>query len=404
MKNKLTSVQTSEVISNNMRFNYILLEDHSYFIESYIKNLHLPVRFNIEHFHFCITGPDKKHMEFVDADNLRARGNQIYKIYDQIQDILNENNYAGNHFLIKVDNSKKIGVIFSPLENPLCPPLDIAKKIHAIKPYVEKKYYRYLATSLVTNYEGYGNIHKAYKDADNLNKFIFFHFFDQIITPEIMTNLCIPCTFYAINQNVNRWLDAFCNGNINEVNADIDYLFLELIANSYDYLQFSSAYSLCKSHIDLFIQVYKLSPDSSEIKRIDAYDAIEDYVSDLKLTVKNIMSQIHTFFTPRVFFALGYIQNNYMHDISLSSIADYLHIYPTTISSEFNKEVLCSVSEYISNCRIQKACDLLKRSSFSIEMIAKKVGFTSERYFSHIFKEKMGCAPSQYRRHKYADK
>ena len=106
------------------------------------------------------------------------------------------------------------------------------------------------------------------------------------------------------------------------------------------------------------------------------------------------------FYTVLVFLtAIVFIKDNYRKDISLKSIAEYLeHQNLTSLSSEFNKEVGCSISDYISICRVQAACELLERSKLSIAEIAEKVGFTNAKYFSQIFRELKQSGPLQYRK------
>jgi two-component system response regulator YesN len=37
-------------------------------------------------------------------------------------------------------------------------------------------------------------------------------------------------------------------------------------------------------------------------------------------------------------------------------------------------------------------------TSLSVKEVAQKLCFSDEYYFSNIFKEKVGCSPSQYRK------
>jgi len=56
-----------------------------------------------------------------------------------------------------------------------------------------------------------------------------------------------------------------------------------------------------------------------------------------------------------------------------------------------------NVNDYILSVRIQKAKYLLQDESLSISEIAYQVGFTSQGYFSTVFKSKVEITPSEYR-------
>ena len=57
----------------------------------------------------------------------------------------------------------------------------------------------------------------------------------------------------------------------------------------------------------------------------------------------------------------------------------------------------CNVNEYIMNVRLQKARYLIAGEDLTISEIAFKVGFSSQAYFSTVFKSKFAMTPSEYR-------
>jgi len=59
-----------------------------------------------------------------------------------------------------------------------------------------------------------------------------------------------------------------------------------------------------------------------------------------------------------------------------------------------------NVNDYILTIRLQKAKFLLVNDQVSISEIAFKVGFSSQAYFSTVFKSKFGLTPSDYRENK----
>jgi signal transduction histidine kinase/DNA-binding response OmpR family regulator len=57
----------------------------------------------------------------------------------------------------------------------------------------------------------------------------------------------------------------------------------------------------------------------------------------------------------------------------------------------------CNVNDYILNTRMQKAKYLLQHEELSIGEVAYKVGFSSQAYFSTVFKSKFGATPTAFK-------
>ena len=55
-------------------------------------------------------------------------------------------------------------------------------------------------------------------------------------------------------------------------------------------------------------------------------------------------------------------------------------------------------SDYIVSLRMQKARELLRDESKSIEQIAELVGYNDYFYFTKVFKKSQGISPSKYRK------
>ncbi len=96
--------------------------------------------------------------------------------------------------------------------------------------------------------------------------------------------------------------------------------------------------------------------------------------------------------------ARQHVSQHLREALSLSSIAAALCVSPSHLSHTFKKVEDCGVIEYITAARIEKAKDLLRRSSLSVTEIAVEAGFSSIHYFSRVFKSKTGYSPSQYTR------
>ncbi len=84
--------------------------------------------------------------------------------------------------------------------------------------------------------------------------------------------------------------------------------------------------------------------------------------------------------------------------LRLETIADEAHLAYSHLSRVFKQSEGISVSEYITNQRIEKARLLLRNTSEPISFISDQVGYSSPYYFSACFKKTTGLTPSEYRK------
>ena len=96
--------------------------------------------------------------------------------------------------------------------------------------------------------------------------------------------------------------------------------------------------------------------------------------------------------------AKDYILNNYTNpELSLEVICRHLHLSPAYFSSLFKKETGHTYINYLTDIRLNKAVELLNTTDEKTYMIAEKVGYLEQNYFSYVFKKKFGVSPTKYR-------
>lgn len=98
-----------------------------------------------------------------------------------------------------------------------------------------------------------------------------------------------------------------------------------------------------------------------------------------------------------IFKAIAYINKNYMNRISLEEVSEHIALSPAYFSSIFKKEMDINFSDYLNKIRIENSKKLLLDSSIKLVDIAYLVGFSSQSYFTKVFKELEGITPGQYR-------
>ncbi|MDO5522151.1 MAG: AraC family transcriptional regulator [bacterium] len=150
-----------------------------------------------------------------------------------------------------------------------------------------------------------------------------------------------------------------------------------------------------------------------------AYNASDLYIQKMDLCksrseVIELQKEMFTFFTKQiaslnkeviyskpVIMCVDYIYNHLNEKITVKQLAAVVSLNPNYLSSLFKKEMGISISDYITEKRIESACNMLKHSSFTYSEISTFLGFSSQSYFISVFKKQMGSSPKKYRNQNY---
>lgn len=95
---------------------------------------------------------------------------------------------------------------------------------------------------------------------------------------------------------------------------------------------------------------------------------------------------------------LRFIHHNYMHDISLEQVAEFINLNSSYVSAMFKKEAGINFVPYLHTCRVAKAQQLMNENpKLAIDKIAIQVGYENPRQFFKVFKKYSGLTPGQFR-------
>lgn len=100
----------------------------------------------------------------------------------------------------------------------------------------------------------------------------------------------------------------------------------------------------------------------------------------------------------RIAQALYYIDDNLSENLDFECVASAFHFSPFYFHRIFLAVVGKTITAYIRDRRLEKACRLLVNTDKTITSIWTKCGFNSSQAFSRTFKNNYGVSPKDYRR------
>ncbi|QHT59754.1 response regulator [Paenibacillus lycopersici] len=96
--------------------------------------------------------------------------------------------------------------------------------------------------------------------------------------------------------------------------------------------------------------------------------------------------------------AKQYVRDYLADGVSLQAVADYMGMNASYFSRWFKYATNRNFVDYLKECRIEKAKELLQQGTYSLPEISALIGYADVKYFYRVFKELTGLTPSEYRK------
>lgn len=100
----------------------------------------------------------------------------------------------------------------------------------------------------------------------------------------------------------------------------------------------------------------------------------------------------------RLALVINYVKNHYSEHITLESAARELYLNSEYFSRFFKKYMGTTFIKYLNTIRLEHAYIELVNTDNNISQIIERNGFTNDKMFMKLFKDKYGCSPNEKRK------
>lgn len=132
-----------------------------------------------------------------------------------------------------------------------------------------------------------------------------------------------------------------------------------------------------------------------QIKSVaDAGELMQDMVQRYCGLVKTHSMKNYSPFVQKI---ITIIDSDITADLSLGTFARNLNVNSSYLSVLFKKETGKTLTEYVSQKRIERAAYLLRTTKLQVQTVAQHCGIYDVNYFAKMFKKITGKTPKEYR-------
>ena len=146
------------------------------------------------------------------------------------------------------------------------------------------------------------------------------------------------------------------------------------------------------------------------IRRLDAARSVDELMAAVRRMMVDFTLQVRQSRIERtptqnepVRKALNYILQNIHYPLSLTQAAQAAGLSSKYFSALFTAEMGCCFAVYVQSLRIEEAKNLLVYTRMSISEMAQTLTFSSQSYFTKLFRQHTGETPQSYRKQRRRD-
>ena len=160
-----------------------------------------------------------------------------------------------------------------------------------------------------------------------------------------------------------------------------------------DYI-FTTAHGGENNHI---LNIYERMLREFTEKQIGYRDIMRGYVIELLVIICRLKLSMDSEKNQKMLDIFENINIHYKENIQVEDLAAVSGYSPSHFRRIFKSLTGKTLSLYVQTLRIQEACKLLKNKEFSVEQVAREVGYSDMKHFYAVFKRITGKLPKSFR-------
>ncbi len=228
-------------------------------------------------------------------------------------------------------------------------------------------------------------------------------------TIEISTTVEDPLEFHRSYEFEQQLLDNIRRGNINVI---------QRVANSPQTHQGNLQFYSTRYIKDMFICTVTLAARAAiegGLALETAYQLSDFYIQTVENVVTSkevyeLMDTMYLDYVQRTHDAklginvpndlesiLQYIRHGTHTSLKVADVAEFAHLSISQLERRFKSTLGFLPADFILRCKMEESKNLLKYTNKSISEISQILAFSSQAYFTNVFKKNYGCTPKEFR-------
>ncbi len=236
---------------------------------------------------------------------------------------------------------------------------------------------------------------RIYKRLDQLRLYFYAHASEAILFSKELEEKA------PNSMNINQLLSSV-RVYLKEEDRDMLHQSIE------DVLIKSQRYLNVYDYINLYIELYSIIKQWVGEKGLDpvllelqeTYCDVDEALAYMLNWIDDIFLEYNqkneNQYSKKIQLAIDYIYTNYDKNISILDIADTVNLSEGHLRKCFKNETGETVLDFLTAYRIERAKKMMDEGKDKINEISTKIGFTSNQYFSYVFKKIEGITPGEY--------
>ena len=246
----------------------------------------------------------------------------------------------------------------------------------------------------------------------NVKSFVYYEHYPKEYVMEHSHN-CYECVFYlngrgkiTVSNEVNGYFGptiSIVGPNIKHDETTEEFSKLFIVLFDIDNKKLFNTYNLVKlteEQNELFTDIFNKIQNEYKNRDNNYSKIINSYFEIFLCQFLRITNKFddHSNYEELIRHVKSYMKENYQRNIDFKAIALSFGYSYDRFRHIFLEETKTSLNQYLLNCRIYAAKQLLLNSDYSIKEIATRCGFKDSAYFIKYFSKKMSITPNKFRK------